>query len=86
MTQDSRWTFAGNPASLANRTVGVTLVAGTSFCVSGETGDLVPGTTEFRPVLRDTCFLRGDARQWAGASRRRRYSERAFERTASVSA
>jgi glycogen debranching enzyme len=50
------WTFAGESASLQAGAGTVTLVEGSSFCISGRSGDISPGSPQGL-FFRDTRFL-----------------------------
>ena len=50
------WTFAGPSSAYAAGDTTVTLVEGTSFCLSSSNGDIEPGTTQGL-FFRDTRFL-----------------------------
>ncbi|MHB8669405.1 MAG: amylo-alpha-1,6-glucosidase [Acidimicrobiales bacterium] len=50
------WTFAGESSSLGSPGGTVTLVEGSSFCISGRSGDISPGSPQGL-FFRDTRFL-----------------------------
>ena len=50
------WTFAGESVSLGQPGGTVTLVQGSAFCISGRSGDIVPGTPQGL-FFRDTRIL-----------------------------
>jgi glycogen debranching enzyme len=50
------WTFAGESASLTSASGTITLVEGSSFCISGRSGDISPGSPQGL-FFRDMRFL-----------------------------
>jgi glycogen debranching enzyme len=50
------WTFAGEPPAVGQAGAAVTLVEGSTFCISGGAGDIEPGLTQGL-FFRDTRFL-----------------------------
>jgi glycogen debranching enzyme len=50
------WTYRGGPPALANDGGAVTLVDGSTFCISDRTGDVVPGSA-MGLFVRDTRFV-----------------------------
>ena len=58
MADQQQWTFTGGSASVGPPGTMVTLVEGSSFCLSVRTGDIYPGTSQGLFFL-DTRFLSG---------------------------
>ena len=56
--RDGQWVFSGASASVGTPGTVVTLVEGSSFCLSARTGDIYPGTSQGLFFL-DTRFLSG---------------------------
>jgi len=84
---DAPWTFAGEPPPLLGPGGTVTLVEGSSFCISASSGDIVP-TAPHGLFVADTRFLsrfalrlNGQEPQWLAAAPLDPFSARFVGRT-----
>ena len=81
------WTFAGEPPPLVGTGGAVTLVEGSSFCISASSGDIVPSAphglfvADTRFLSRLTLRINGQEPQWLAAAHLDPFSARFVGRT-----